>query len=280
MSTPVKTLRNLPFYVHGFPLGTAANKFEIKIARERLPLDCFEEIGKLHKKGDYEVSVTASGYGVDAESKLIDRLGNDEEDDSSFLLLLEGDTRLSPHAAPGSPCLLLAGVRTFIVNLPAEKGKIKAFEAEFDNSTGDRPYFAQLVYTSRARVPAPLGGGDVITPSPITTGPLEAGTMGIFVVHVSKITGTGNVTLLCELLSDTSGFASPTTRHTFPLVVNDPTPGVGEVYGTPTLSMTFLLDGDAAAIPLEDRWTIRFTVTDSDTDGQVEVTAAGGIFPK
>jgi hypothetical protein len=272
-----KILRNLAFSIDGHTISTGANKFEVKLGRERLPWTCYEEPGQFSDKGDWQASVSFEGYGTEAEGKLLEMLGNDEEDTSSFLLFLEGSTQLSPFATPGQAALFMT-CRTFNVSMPAEGGKIKMFTSEHENSDGTRPLIGQVIYTNRAKTPAPMEGGDVITPAVVTFPALVAGMEGVFTVHVTKISGTGTVTVLAEVLSDTAGFASPTVRHTFELFTNEDPPTGTDVLGPK--SQTIVLDGDATPFAGETEWTIRFTVTDTDVDGQVEVMAGGVILPK
>lgn len=269
-------LRNLSFALDGHPISAGANKFEVKIGRERLPWTCFEEPGRFSDKGDWEASVEHSGYGTEAEAKVMERLGRDEEDDTAFLLLLESDTKLSPHAAVGSAALFMT-CRTFSVNLPSPAGKIREWSSSHSNSDGSRPYVGKTIYTNRAKTPAPLGAG-VVTPAPVTFPALVAGYLGVFTVHATKITGTGTVTLLAEVLSDTAGFTTPLVRHTFPLFTNEDPPTGGNILGPK--SQTVVLDGDVTPLPGETQWTIRFTVVDSGVDGQVEIMAGGIITPK
>lgn len=269
-------LRNLAFSLDGHPISTGASKFEVRIGRERLPWKCYEDPGTFHDKGDWTATVSLEGYGVEAEQKLLSLLADDEEDSTSFLLFLESNTKLSPHAAVGSAALFMTA-RTFDVNMPAEGGKIKQFASTHENSDGTRPYIGQVIYTNRARTPAPLGAG-VVTPDEITLLELAEGYEAIFTVHVTKISGTGTVTVLAEVMSDTAGFASPLVRHTFEMFTNEDPPTGTDVLGPK--SQTIVLDGDVAAFPGETAWTIRFTVTDTDTDAQVEIMAAGTIVQK
>lgn len=270
-------LRNLAFSLDGHPISTNASKFTVKMGRERLPWRSYEESAQQSDKGDWTASVELEGYGIDAEAKLLQLLADDEEDSTSFLLLLESDTRLSPHAAPGSAALFMT-CRTFDVAMTGDAGKIKSFTSSHENSDGSRPYnAAQTIYTNRAKVPAPLGAG-VVTPDEVTLGELEAGTEAAFTFHCTKISGTGTVTVLGEVLSDTPGFATPIVRATFELFTNEDPPTGTDVLGPK--SQTVVLDGDVAAFPGETEWTIRFTVTDTDTDGQVEIMAAGAVVPK
>jgi hypothetical protein len=272
-----KIHRNLAFYLDGHPISTGASKFEVKAGRERLPWKCYEDEGQFSDKGDWSASVALEGYGMEAEGKLLERLAEDAEDDTSFLLLLESNTKLTPHAQPGSAALFMMA-RTFGVDMPAEGGKIKQFASQHENGDGQRPFFGKTIFTNRGKTPDPLVAPDPLTPSPITLPALDEGTFGVFTVHCSKISGTGIVNLLCEVLSDTPGFGSPLVRFTFPLFTNEePTPA-GQVLGPK--SQTVVIDGDATPFPGETQWTIRFTATDTDTDGQVEVTAAGVIVPK
>lgn len=281
MANARRILRNLSLSLDGHPISTGANKFEIKIGRDRLPFESLEDVGKFSEKGDWMASASAEGFGLEAEQKLLAQLADDEEDSTSLLLFLESNTRLSPHANPGSAALFMI-CRTFgVPSSDTERGKIKRWAAEFENSDGARPWIGQVIHTNRARTPNPAGGGDVITPTPITLLALDEGedglpgTIGVFTVHCNKLQGTGTVTLLCELLSDTPGFASPLVRATFPLFTNeDPVPG-GQQAGPS--SQTIILYGDSTPLPGETQWTIRFTVTDTDTDGQVEWMAAGVI---
>jgi len=276
MAGEKKILRNLAFSLDGVPISTGSSKFEVKVSREKLPFQSYEAIGHLNAKGDFAASVALDGWGIDSEQKVLAALADQDEDNSSFLLLTESDTRNSPHAAPGSAALAMT-VRTFDVTLNREAGKLGNFSAGFENSDGHRPYFAKTIYTNRGKVPAPLVGGDVITPAPVTFPALVAGFEGFFTVHVTRITGTGRVTVLCEVLSDTPGFLSPAVAYTFPLFVSA-TPGGTDVLGPK--SQTVYLDGDVTPIPSETQWTIRFTVTDAGTGGAVEIMAAGLIAPK
>jgi hypothetical protein len=270
-------LRNLTFSIDGHPISTGASKFEVKMGRERLPWQSYEEAGQFSEKGDWTASVALEGYGVEAEGKLLELLGDDDEDSSSFLLFLESNTRNSPHSNPGDAALFMTA-RTFGVDMEAEGGKIKRFSSQHENSDGTRPLVGQVIYTNRAKTPAPLGAGVVTPTPPITVPALAAGFEAVFPFHVTKISGTGTVTVLAELLSDTPGFASPVVRHTYAIVTNDVTPPPGELLGP--ISQTVVLDGDVAAFPGETQWTIRFTVTDSDTDAQVEIMAAGTVVAK
>lgn len=270
-------LRNKAFFLDGHPIATAANRFAIKVGRERLPWEVYEDEGKFSDKGDWMATVSMGGHGIAAEGKLLERLAEEAEDDTSLLFFLESNTRLSPHAAIGSAALFMTA-RTFNVDMPAEGGKIKEFSSEHENSDGQRPYFGKTIYTNRSRVPAPMVAPTVVTPAPITLPALVEGMIGVFTVHVPKITGTGIVTLLCEVLSDTPGFASPIVRATFPLFTNEDPAPVGEVLGPK--SQTIQIDGDLAQFPGETQWTIRFTPTDTDTDGLIEVASAGTITAK
>ena len=92
------------------------------------------------------------------------------------------------------------------------------------------------------------------------------------------MTKTGVVKVLAEVLSDTAGFGTPLVRATFLLFSNEDPPSGTDLLGPK--SQTIFLDGDVAAFPSETQWTIRFTVTDTDTDAQVEIAAAGTIVPK
>lgn len=277
MASPREVLQNLAFSIDGFPISTLASKFLVKVGREKLPYKAYEDYGTHSLKGDYIASVDLEGTGYDAEGKLLQLLADADEDSSGFLLLLESDTRRSPHATPGSKALFMT-VRTFDVAMPAEGGKIKGFTAAFDNGDGHRPHFGKTVYTNRGKVPAPMAGGAVVTPAPITLPALTAGMIGVFTVHVTRLTGTGTVTLLAELLSDSPGFLSPVVAATFPLFTTTiPTPG-GQLPGNK--SWTIALDGDVTPIPGETQWTIRFTATDTGVDGLIEVMSAGVIIPK
>lgn len=270
-------LRNLAFSLDGHPISTGASKFSVKMGRERLPWRCYEDPAQQSDKGDWTATIEMEGYGTDSEAKLLQLLADDEETGASFLLLLESNTKLSPHAAVGSAALFMSS-RTFDLSLPAEAGQIKRWTSAHENSDGSRPYnTARTLYTNRAKVPAPLGAG-VVTPDEVSLGELEAGMEAAFTVHCTKISGTGTVTLLCEVLSDTSGFGSPTVRATFELFTNEDPPTGTDVLGP--AAQTIVLDGDVAAFPGETEWTIRFTVTDTDTDGQVEIMAAGAVVPK
>lgn len=269
-------LRNLAFSLDGHPISTSASKFTVQMGRERLPWRCYEDSAYSSDKGDWTASVEVEGYGIEAEAKLLELLAEEEEDSTSFLLLLESNTKLSPHAAVGSAALFMQA-RTFDVNMPAEGGQIKRWTSSHQNSDGSRPFVGKTIYTNRAKVPAPLGAG-VVTPDEVTLGELEAGTEAAFTVHVTKISGTGDVTVLAEILSDTSGFGSPTVRGTFEVFTNEDPPTGTDVLGPK--SQTIVLDGDVAAFPGETEWTIRFTVTDTDTDGQVEIMAAGAVVSK
>ena len=270
-------LRNLSFSIDGHPISTAASKFEVKMGRERLPWRVYEDPGQFSDKGDWTASVALEGYGTEAEGKLLELLGDDEEDSSSFLLFLESNTRNSPHGNPGDAALFMTA-RTFGVDLEAEGGKIKRFASQHENSDGTRPLVGQTIYTNRSKVPAPLGAGVVTPTPPITVPALAAGFEAVFTVHVTKISGTGTVTVLAEILSDTAGFASPVVRATFELFTNEDPPTGTDVLGP--ASQTIVLDGDVAAFPGETQWTIRFTVTDTDTDAQVEIMAAGTVVAK
>lgn len=270
-------LRNLAFSIDGHPISTGANSFTVTIGRERLPWKCYEDPGTFHDKGDWNASVAFKGYGVEAEQKLLSMLGDDEEDSSGFLLFLESNTRLSPHATPGQAALFMT-CRTFNVGADStEVGKIKTFSSEHSNGDGTRPYVGKVVYTNRAKTPSPLGAG-VVTPDEITLLELAAGYEAVFTVHVTKISGTGTVTVLAEVMSDTPGFASPLVRATFDLFTNEDPPTGTDVLGPK--SQTIVIDGDASAFPGETQWTVRFTVTDTDTDGQVEIMAAGVVAAK
>lgn len=271
-----KILRNLPFSIDGHPISTGANKFEVNFGRERLPYRCYEEPGQFSDKGDWTATVSFEGYGIEAEGKLLQMLGDNEEDKSSFLLFLEGNTKNSPHSDPGEAALIMT-CRTFEVSMPAEGGKIKQFTSQHENSDGTRPVIGKVLYTNRAKTPAPLGAG-VVTPDDVTLGALVEGSEGVFTVHVTKISGTGTVTVLAEVLSDATGFASPTVRHTFELFTNEDPPTGTDVLGPK--SQTIIIDGDDDPVAGETDWTIRFTVTDSGVDGQVEIMAAGAVVPK
>lgn len=274
-----RVLRNLAFALDGHPISTGANKFEVKIGRERLPWECYEDEGKFCDKGDWLATVAMEGYGIEAEGKLLERLGQDAEDDTSFLLFLESNTSLSPMATPGQAALLMT-CRTTDVSMPAAGGKIKQWLSQHTNSDGSRPFLPKVIYTNRGKIPAPFVGASVVTPSPLTLPALGAGMIGIFSVHCTKIGGSagGNITLLCELLSDTSGFSSPLVRYTFPLFTSENPPSGGKILGPK--SQTVILDGDLTPFPGETQWTIRFTAVDSGTGGQAEVMAAGTITNK
>jgi hypothetical protein len=269
-------LRNKSFSLDGHAISQGTNKFEVKLGRERLSWRCYEDPGQFSDKGDWMASVAFEGYGIAAEGKLLELLADDEEDTTSFLLFLESDTQLSPHATPGQAALFMT-CRTFGVDMAAEGGKIKQFSSQHENSDGTRPLIGKVIYTNRAKTPAPLGAG-IVTPDEITLPALTAGMEGVFTVHCTKISGTGVVTLLCEVLSDTAGFASPLVRHTFELFTNEDPPTGTDILGPS--SQTVVLDGDVTPFAGETEWTIRFTVTDTDTDGQVEIMAGGVILPK
>lgn len=275
MAGAKKILRNLAFSLDGVPISTGSSKFDVKIGREKLPYQSYEDIGKFNDKGDYTASFTFDGWGIASEQKVLAGLADEYEDNSSFLLLIESDTRNSPYAVPGNAAVFMTA-RTFDVTLNAENGKIKQFTASFENADGHKAYAGKTIYTNRSRVPAPLGAG-VVTPAPVTFPALTANMEGMFTVHCTKITGTARVTVLCEILSDTAGFLSPVVAASFPLFVSA-TPSGTDVLGPK--SQTIYLDGDVTAIPGETQWTIRFTVTDAGTDGAVEIMAAGIITPK
>ncbi len=269
-------LRDLAFALDGHAISTGASSFAVKMGRERLTWRCFEEEGQQSDKGDWTATVELEGYGTESEAKVIERLAEDEEV-SAFLLLLESNTRLSPHAAVGSAALYMT-CRTFEAGNPsAPAGKIRSWNSSHSNSDGSRPYIMKTVYTNRSKIPAPLGAG-IVTPAPVTLLALAAGMLAVFNVQVTKISGTGDVTVLAEILSDTVGFGTPIVRGTFELFTNEDPPTGTDILGP--ASQTIILDGDIAAFPAETQWTIRFTVTDSDTDAQVEIMAAGTVAAK
>lgn len=268
-------LRNLAFALDGHPISTGASKFVVKIGRERLPFRSYEDSAYSSDKGDWSASIELEGYGIDSEAKLLQLLAEDEEN-SGFLLLLESNTKLSPHASVGSAALFMQS-QTFDINLPAEAGQIKRWTSTHENGDGHRPYIGKTIYTNRSKIPAPLGAG-VVTPAPVTLLELAAGFEAVFQVQCTKISGTGTVILLCEILSDTPGFGSPIVRGTFELFTNEDPPTGTDVLGP--AAQTIYLDGDVAAFPGETQWTIRFTVTDTDTDAQVEIMAAGAVVAK
>lgn len=271
-------LRNRPFSLDGAVLSLGTHNHEIKVGRERLPWRCYEEPGQFSDKGDWTAEISFKGYGNQSHEKLLERLAQDSEDDTSYLIFQRGNTQASPFALPGDPASFFT-VRTFNVSTDsAEAGKLREYGSEHSNSDGSRPYLtAQVIYTNRAKVPAPLGAG-VVTPDEVTLGALAAGMLAVFTVHVTKITGTGVVKVLAEIMSDTPGFTTPLVRGTFLLFSNEDPPTGTDVLGPK--SQTLVLDGDTAAFPGETDWTIRFTVTDTASDAQVEIMAAGVVVPK
>lgn len=281
-------IRNKVLSLDGHPISLDAYDFSFQATRAGLTWQCLEEIGQFIDKGDWDVKTTLKGYGVPGMLKLEALLAADLEG-STLLYLPRSDARLSPFAVGGDPAIFYEP-NTEGVDRPNIKNKPTEFTATLNLASGQEPCLnGQVIYCNRSKVPAPIGAG-VVTPDPVTLGellerddvaiPAVPATMARFTVHVSKMTGTGRITVKAEVLSDTSGFATPVVRYTFPLFVSDTPVGTNVVIVNGSKSQTVTLDGDVLSLPAETEWTIKLTVTDTDTDAAVEIIAAGAIYLK
>jgi hypothetical protein len=280
MAQPRQILRNLMASVDGLLVFQGFNQFEVTLSREALEHQCLEEIGKFVDKGDWSSSAKLTeGYGIELERAFFERLAADEEE-SDLLLLLRSDTRLSPMAVAGDPALFFV-TRTTEVPTKGDQGQIKRLSATFEPSDGRQPNLGVVLYTSRAKVPAPLTAAD----SPVVSVPVELGELVegfelALTVHCHRITGTGDVTVEVEILSDVDDtFATATVQAAFALLFTNESPAPGGSVLAPK-AQTMVLDGDVDTIPGEPAWAVQITIVDSDTDGEVEITVAANLIPK
>jgi len=288
VANPRDIIRNKVLSLDGHPISLDVYDFTLSFTRTALTHQCLEERGQFIDKGDFDGKASLKGYGIPAMKKLEALLALDLEG-STLLYLPRADTRNSPFAVPGDPAIFFEP-NVEGVDEPTVKNKIVEFTAPLNLASGQEPCLnGQVIYCNRSKVPAPIGAG-VVTPDPVTLGELLAhddaaiprvnATMARFTVHVSKMTGTGRITVKAEVLSDTTGFGSPVVRYTFPLFVSSAPTGTDVPLVSGSRSQTVTLDGDVLSLPAETQWTIKLTVTDSDTDAAVEIIAAGEIYPK
>ncbi len=280
MAQARQILRNLMASVDGLLVFQGFNNFDVTVSREALEHMCLEDSGKFIDKGDWRTSAKLTeGYGNANEIKFLEQLAGDEEE-SDFLLLLRSDTRLSPMAIAGDPALWFL-TRTLEVSTTGTQGQIKRINATFEPSDGRQPNIGVVLYTSRARVAAPLTAAD----SPVVSVPWELGELVegfelAISVHCHSITGTGDVTVEVEMLTDVDDtFATATSQGAFPLLFTNEDPAPGGSLLAPR-AQTMVIDGDTDGAPGETFWAAQITIVDGDTDGEVELTVVANLIPK